>query len=523
MSRTVRHRGVALCALAAAVLCAHAPDAAGAAGTRPDRTKPSIAFKAPATGTNVSGSVSGSACEASATDRFGVDRVEFSVDGVRLNVDRAAPYNCVWNTSGTSSGQHVVAARAVDTSGNAARTSVTVSVVNSEQAPEPTPDPTPSPQPTPMPTPTPEPSPMPTPRCVAGATNVTTAAGLRSALQADRSACVTADIGDADLSSLGVTPVVVSTDGGSIGHIELSSTTDLTIRNVRLKSITMRGAHRTVIEDSVLGGTAAFRTTDQVIFMPDTQAGNNDVIIRRNEIAWTIADDSGNTGYGCRCYGIANRLQFVDNWLHDLAADGFQGVGGSDVLIARNDIGPVGANPDSNEHSDNIQITYNGPNLRIVDNWIHHQGYYAGSVSSNAGLMYIHGGTTNSLLIENNWFHVARGRVEICGLGTGGTSRSNIAIRRNTFTDGGQTFTGFPGFEWDCDSGTGNIVERNIAVDPDGGFAQSGSPTAATFRDNIWGQPSAVALDAQGNCTSSNCNPMGQEPIGYHRPAGVRW
>lgn len=60
---------------------------------------------------------------------------------------------------------------------------------------------------------------------------------------------------------------------------------------------------------------------------------------------------------------------------------------------------------------------------------------------------------------ENNLIEHSRGRVEVCGLGTGGTSRSNITVRRNTVSDNGQTFGGFPGLEWDCGSGTGNLVE----------------------------------------------------------------
>ena len=89
--------------------------------------------------------------------------------------------------------------------------------------------------------------------------------------------------------------------------------------------------------------------------------------------------------------------------------------------------------------------------------------------------------------------------------------------------DGGQAYTGFPGFEWDCDSGSGNTIERNIAVDPDGGFGQDGSSSAATISSNLWGPPSLVTLDAQGNCTSANCNPAGAEPIGYRKPSGVNW
>ena len=170
---------------------------------------------------------------------------------------------------------------------------------------------------------------------------------------------------------------------------------------------------------------------DQIIFMPDT---NTDVTIQRNDIGWTNADNSGNTGYGCRCYGSNTRLRFVNNRVHDIAADGFQGVGGSDVLIAGNEIGPVGANPSSSEHSDNIQITGNGANLVIRDNWLHHQGYYrplgtepctrlgsCGNQTGNAGITYIHGGSTGACGTRTTWSKAARGRAEFCGLGTGGT------------------------------------------------------------------------------------------------------
>src|SRR4051794_31018157 len=79
-------RGVALCALAAAVLCL--PTTATAAAGRGARTKPVVAFIAPTAGATASGLLSGAACEASATGRFGIDRVEFSVDGRAINTDQ---------------------------------------------------------------------------------------------------------------------------------------------------------------------------------------------------------------------------------------------------------------------------------------------------------------------------------------------------------------------------------------------------------------------------------------------------
>jgi hypothetical protein len=360
--------------------------------------------------------------------------------------------------------------------------------------------------------------PTPTSACGGGG-EATTAAAVRSAVQANEDVCVTADVGDVDLGDLGSRPVVVSTEGGSMDDVDLGSTTDLTISQARFRSITLRGSHRTHLLANTIGGTPAQPEPNQLIFMPEA---NYDVLIEGNDIGWTVADNSGNTGYGCRCYGTLKRLRFVGNKLHDLAADGFQGVGGEDVLIDRNEIGPVGRNPGSSEHSDNIQITGNDENLRITNNWIHHQGFWAGEVTANAGSTYIHGGSDRSLLFANNLIETAQGRTEICGLGTGGNERSNLTISRNTWVDGGLAFNGFPSFEWDCDGGSGNTITRNIAVDDDGGFADHGYDEALVA-PNLFGEPSAVTLDAEGNCTSANCNPVGEEPIGYRKPSGVAW
>jgi hypothetical protein len=364
------------------------------------------------------------------------------------------------------------------------------------------------------------------PSCQPGATNVATAAAVRSEVQAGRNVCVTANVSNVNLTGLVGSDVryVGTTGSGQMGAVDLSNSSRITLR-ARLRSTTLRSSNFITIEQSVIGGTPTSRVLDQLIFIP---CCSDDVTVRDSDIGWTNADSSGNTGYAIRVHGgsgcCSDRLRIERNKIHDIAADAIQGLGtGADVLIDRNEIGPVGANPGSNEHSDNIQIIDNGPNLRITNNWIHHQGYYNGQVVGNAGATYIHGGSTNALLYENNLVEAARGRLEICGLGTGGTSRSNLTVRRNTFADGGQAFSGFPGFEWDCESGSGNRVERNIAVDPDGGFALNGSAGAAFFSSNLFGQPSLVTLDAAGNCTSGNCNPGGQEAIGYRKPAGVHW
>lgn len=457
-----------------------------------------------------------------------------------------APIVCTWtfeNASGStvfqtrrgcelpftfeSTGTKHVRLQVLDASGDSDASRQSFAVSAAPRPPEPpAPEPEPGP-PAPEPEPEPEaPEPQPEPPapgnggCTAGSTRAASAAAVRSAVAADDDVCVTAAVGDVNLENLGSSAVVISTDGGSMGYVNLKDTTDVTIRDARFRSVLLYLSHRTALLGNTIGGTPTNRVLDQLIFMP---ARNDDVRIERNDIGWTRADNSGNTGYGCRCYGELNRLRFVANRVHDIAADGFQGVNGTDVLIDRNEIGPVGANPGSNEHSDNIQIVGNGPNLRITNNWIHHQGYFDGAAVGNAGSMYIHGGSDNPLLIENNFFQIARGRSEICGLGTGGRERSNITIRRNTWLEGGGSYSNFPGFEWDCTGGSGNTVARNLAIDPDGGFALNGSSAAAAFSANLWGQPSAYSLDASGNCIAAACNPDGAEPIGYRKPSGVRW
>ena len=118
---------------------------------------------------------------------------------------------------------------------------------------------------------------------------------------------MTANVGDIDFSDMGNrSGVVISTSGGSMGHLNINSTTGLTIRSARFRSVEIRGGDRTTIADSTIGGTPSNRTYDQLIFMPDR---SDNVVISNNDIGWTLADDSGNTGYGCRCYGDAQQLQ----------------------------------------------------------------------------------------------------------------------------------------------------------------------------------------------------------------------
>lgn len=95
-----------------------------------DTTAPTVAFSAPAAGAQVSGTVNGSACQATATDDTAVSSVAFSVDGQALNTDAAAPYGCAWDTTTVADGSHVLKAVARDAAGNTSTATVTVTVAN---------------------------------------------------------------------------------------------------------------------------------------------------------------------------------------------------------------------------------------------------------------------------------------------------------------------------------------------------------------------------------------------------------
>jgi hypothetical protein len=363
--------------------------------------------------------------------------------------------------------------------------------------------------------------PLGKPSCVRGAVEATTSDAVVAGLRNGKDVCVTAAIDDLvlDQDMTSATMEHLGTAGaGSIGKIEIDGASGLKIR-ARLRSVRIDDSERIVVERSVIGGTESSRTQDNLVELLDTRNGTRGIVIRDNDIGWTCADNSGNTGFGIRAYGDNDGLLIQRNRIHDLAADGIQGTGGTGVVIDRNEIGPVGNCPGSSEHSDNIQIT-GTRGLRITNNWLHHNGCFDGACTTNAGVTYIHGGSSN-LVYENNLLTDNRGRVEVCNLGTGGRRASRITIRRNTSYDSGQA--GLGGLEWDCESGHGNRIERNVVVDAKGGLDLAGDRGSVTVRANVTGRRSKVRLDEDGNCISRNCNPRGRGPIGFRKPRGVHW
>ncbi|MBI1806904.1 MAG: choice-of-anchor D domain-containing protein, partial [Ignavibacteria bacterium] len=105
----------------------------------PDTTNPTVSLTFPASGANVSGTVT---IAASASDNIGVTKVDFMVNGVTVGSDLSSPYTYVWSTIGLS-GNQTLSARAYDAAGNAGLSSpITVNVV---QPPPPPPDTIPNP------------------------------------------------------------------------------------------------------------------------------------------------------------------------------------------------------------------------------------------------------------------------------------------------------------------------------------------------------------------------------------------
>jgi hypothetical protein len=361
--------------------------------------------------------------------------------------------------------------------------------------------------------------PIAKPFCAAGATPATTAAAVRSAVQAGQNVCVTAPVGNVSLDGLKSSGVrnIGTSGSGSMGIVHMDDASSITL-NARFRSTVMRRSNLITIEQSIIGGTPDNRTLDQLIFIPER---SDDVTIRDNDIGWTAADNSGNTGYGIRAYADSARLRIERNHIHHIGGDAIQlGMNGADTLIDRNEIAYAARPMSSNEHSDDLQIVSHGPNMRVTNNYFHHCGWFTeNGPTTGCNSMAIHAGTNNTLLFENNIEAHALGLPFIGDLGTGGCNRSNAIFRNNTWWDNGTQFTDKPDLTFALCGGSNNLWERNLVVSKlnnSYGFAASGTVN----RDSLVG---AYAIDAAtGNCTAAACNPA-SGPIGFRKPSGVHW
>lgn len=93
-----------------------------------DSTAPSTSIIDPLGGATVSGLIP---VDIDATDNVGVSRVELWINNTNIATDTSSPFAFSWDTTGAANGTAKVEARAYDTSGNLASTSVSVNVSNS--------------------------------------------------------------------------------------------------------------------------------------------------------------------------------------------------------------------------------------------------------------------------------------------------------------------------------------------------------------------------------------------------------
>ena len=96
-------------------------------GTDVDTTPPSASFTAPANGATVKGTVT---LSASASDNFGVARVDFYLGSTLLGSDTSAPYSFSWDTRSVPNGAQSLSVTAFDAAGLSATSSVSVTVDN---------------------------------------------------------------------------------------------------------------------------------------------------------------------------------------------------------------------------------------------------------------------------------------------------------------------------------------------------------------------------------------------------------
>jgi hypothetical protein len=105
-----------------------APGSSG--GGTPANQAPSVSFKAPTAGAELSGMVNSTTCEVNATDDVKVTRVEFAMGGTALPAKTSSPWQCAIDTTKFLDGGYQLQATAYDDAGASTSTSVAVSVKN---------------------------------------------------------------------------------------------------------------------------------------------------------------------------------------------------------------------------------------------------------------------------------------------------------------------------------------------------------------------------------------------------------
>jgi hypothetical protein len=104
-------------------------------GTDPVNQSPTVSFKAPSTGTQLSGLVNSTTCEVNANDDVKVARVEFALGSTALPPKTAAPWQCAIDTTKFADGGYQLKAVAYDEQGKSSSAEVSVAVKNEITSP----------------------------------------------------------------------------------------------------------------------------------------------------------------------------------------------------------------------------------------------------------------------------------------------------------------------------------------------------------------------------------------------------
>lgn len=91
-----------------------------------DTTPPVVSITSPIASAVISTRLIG--LSALASDNVGVAKVEFYVDGKLIATDTGAPYSASWNVGKAARGTHSIKARAVDSTGNAAEQTISITL-----------------------------------------------------------------------------------------------------------------------------------------------------------------------------------------------------------------------------------------------------------------------------------------------------------------------------------------------------------------------------------------------------------
>ncbi len=123
---------------------------------------PRLTWQAPLAGATLAGTVSGSACAATATASVGMSRLTFWIGNMQVNNDYSSPYNCSLDTRRLRDGSYAMRVEAYSSRGE--RTTLTRNVTIRNSGATATPAPAPAPAPTPVPAPAPvSTTPLPAP------------------------------------------------------------------------------------------------------------------------------------------------------------------------------------------------------------------------------------------------------------------------------------------------------------------------------------------------------------------------